>query len=96
FNGMTPVYLSGGSSSLLFEGTYCWFGNAYTRHCMVYCHDLPKAILLRDIVFNAENLARGVPYNIMVRDVSTGRDLPTQVLPCAQATCITMYDDIVP
>lgn len=96
FNGMTPVYLSGGSSSLLFEGAYCWFGNAYTRHCMVYCHDLPRAILLRDIVFNAENLARGVPYNIMVRDKATGRDLPTQVLPCAQATCITMYDDIVP
>ena len=96
FNGMTPVYLSGGSSSLLFEGAYCWFGNAYTRHCMVYCHDLPKAILLRDIVFNAEKLARDVPYNIMVRDVSTGRDLPAQVLPCAQATCITMYNDIVP
>ncbi|MBR6471460.1 MAG: hypothetical protein IKS83_06660 [Victivallales bacterium] len=96
FNGMTPVYLSGESSSLLFEGAYCWFGNAYTRHCMVYCRDLPRAILLRDIVFNAENLARGVPYNIMVRDKATGRDLPAQVLPCAQATCITMYDDIVP
>ena len=91
FNGMTPAYLFGEQSTLLVEGAYCWFGNAYTRKCMVYCHDLPKAILLRDIVLNGESRLPNVPYNITVRDPRTDADLPAQILPCAKASCISMY-----
>ena len=58
---------------------------------MVYCHDLPKAILLRDIVLNGESRLPNVPYNITVRDPRTDADLPAQILPCAKASCISMY-----
>ena len=91
---MTPVYLFGENASLLFRGGYSWFGNAYTRKCMVYCNDTPKCILLQGIVSNAEGRTEAtssLPCNVTGRDPKTNADIPALVLPQIKATAIVMY-----
>ena len=94
FQGMTPVYLFGKNASLLFRGGYSWFGNAYTRKCMVYCNDTPKCILLQGIVSNAEGRTEAtssLPCNVTGRDPKTNADIPALILPQIKATAIVMY-----
>ncbi|GEM_PF-3020247 len=92
FGGMTPVYLFGNNATLRLQGGYNWFGNFNTRRCAVYCHDAPKAVLLKGVIFNPESwLGPGVPYNVMGRNPDTDQDIPKYTTPQIQGTALMFY-----
>lgn len=55
FMGMSPVYNFTSTGSILFEGGYSWTGNHYTRSCKIFCEKVPKMIVMKDLVSNAES-----------------------------------------
>ena len=92
FNGMTPVHLFGTQATLLHRGSYCWFGNCYTKRCMVYCTDSPKAIFFQSVIFNGESvIGDEYPYNITTFDPKNRTDIPKAVIPQAKSSAITFY-----
>ncbi len=92
FGGMTPAHLYGNHARLLFRGSYCWFGNCYTKQCMAYCVDLPESILFQSIIFNGESwLGNDYPYNLTIYSEKNKKDIPKAIIPQAKSSAITFY-----
>ena len=77
FCGMSPVRSEGKGTVRVEEGS-SYHGNLYTKNCLVYCLDMPEAVVLQDLPCGAEALGmameRKTPYRAVWRRLPGGGD----------------------